>query len=48
VCRVGDVAFWCSVALLLLDLGAGNAVCSEKGDELLFSESEAEGAESDA
>lgn len=34
--------------LLLLDLRAGDTVGRKKGDQLLFTESEAEGTESDA
>jgi hypothetical protein len=48
VLRVGDVALGSSGALLLLDLWARHAVCCEEGDEFLFRESEAEGAERDA
>jgi hypothetical protein len=33
---------------LLLDLGTGHAVGGEEGDEFLFGEGEAEGAEGDA
>lgn len=48
VCRCGGLAWTLLLLLLLLDLGAWNAVGCEEGDEFLFGEGEAERSESDS